>query len=71
MNLKSEAKRASEMLKGKVVARVTRHRAEEVCLEFTDGTRIYVDRKAGGEGLELSITGTGDDNDVSGTSNVP
>jgi hypothetical protein len=61
MDLKTEGKRASEMLKGKVVARVTRHRAEEVCLEFTDGSRIYVDRKAEGEGLELSITGTGDD----------
>lgn len=59
MDLKTEAKRASEMLRGKVVARVTRHRAEEVCIEFTDGSRLFVDRQS--NGLELSITGTGDE----------
>lgn len=63
MNLKAEAKLASEMLRGKVVARVTRHRAEEICVEFTDGARLYVDRKPEDEGLELSITGTGEDTD--------
>lgn len=68
MDLKAEAKRASEMLKGKVVAGVTRHRANEVCLEFTDGSRIYVDRKSEGEGLELSITGTEDN---TGTKDLP
>ena len=59
MNLKAESKRASTMLNGKVVAHITRHRAEEVCVEFTDGSRLYVDRHS--EGLELSITGTGDE----------
>lgn len=59
MDLKAEGKRASKMLKGKVVGRITRHRAEEVCVEFTDGSRLYVDRQP--EGLELSITGTGDE----------
>lgn len=34
MNLKAEAKRASEMLKGKVGGRVTRYSAEEVCLSL-------------------------------------
>ena len=58
MDLKAEAQRASEMLKGKIVAGVTRHRAEEVCIEFTDGSRIYVDRKSEVKGLELSITGS-------------
>ena len=55
MNLVAEAERATEMLKGKVVAQVTRHRDEEVCLEFVDGTRLYVDRSE--SGVELSITG--------------
>jgi hypothetical protein len=55
MDLEAEAKRATKMLKGKVVAHVTRHRAEEICIEFTDGTRLYVDRSV--NGVELSITG--------------
>ena len=53
--LEDEAERASEMLRGKVVARVIRHRPTEVLLEFTDGTRLSVDRAA--DVLELSITG--------------
>jgi hypothetical protein len=53
--LKAEAERASEMLRGKVVARVIRHRPTEVLLEFTDGTRLFVDQAA--DALELSITG--------------
>jgi hypothetical protein len=53
--LEDEAERASEMLRGKVVARVIRNRPTEVLLEFTDGTRLFVDRAA--EALELSITG--------------
>jgi hypothetical protein len=53
--LEDEAGRASEMLRGKVVARVIRNRPTEVLLEFTDGTRLFVDRAA--DTLELSITG--------------
>ena len=56
MNLEEEGERATEMLKGKVVAQVTRHRDEEVCVEFSDGTRLYVDRSE--QGVELSITGS-------------
>lgn len=55
MNLKQEAERATELLKGKVVAEVMRHRAKEVCIEFTDGTRLFVDHKP--DNIELSITG--------------
>ncbi|HEX8177232.1 MAG TPA: hypothetical protein VF543_19240 [Pyrinomonadaceae bacterium] len=55
MSLEQEAERATELLKGKIVAKVMRHRANEVCVEFTDGTRLFVDRHAGG--VELSITG--------------
>lgn len=53
--LAEEAERASEMLHGKVVAHVIRHRAAEVIFEFTDGTRVFVDSAS--EVLELSITG--------------
>ncbi|MGH9871693.1 MAG: hypothetical protein ACRD9S_04410 [Pyrinomonadaceae bacterium] len=48
------------MLQGREVAKVMRHSADEVCIEFTDGSRIYIDRKTEG-GLDLSITGTGEE----------
>jgi len=54
-DLSQEATRATEMLQGKVVARIARHRETEVLVEFTDGTRIFVDRS--GSAIELSITG--------------
>lgn len=55
MSLEEEAKRASRLLKGKVLARVSRPRPSEICLEFSDGTRFFVDVVE--ESLELSITG--------------
>ena len=55
VDLDEEAKRATELLKGKVVARVARHREGEVMVEFADGTRLYVDRRD--DGIELSIIG--------------
>ena len=42
------------MLKGKIVKVVRRHRSGEVLVEFTDGTRLFVDAK--GDEIELSIT---------------
>jgi hypothetical protein len=42
------------MLKGKIVKVVRRHRVGEVLVEFTDGTRLFVD--ADGDEIELSIT---------------
>ena len=56
MTLAEEAERAELLLKGKTVARVWRHRAKEVGIEFTDGTRLFVDWQAD-ESLDLSITG--------------
>ena len=53
-DLEKEAKRATDLLKHKTVARVWRHRANEVGIEFEDGTRLYIDKKE--TGLELSIT---------------
>lgn len=60
MDLDQEGERATEMLKGKSVKRITRHRPAEVLIEFTDGTRLFVDAKGA---LELSITGQVDDED--------
>jgi hypothetical protein len=53
--LTEEAAAATKALAGKVVARVERHRGSEVLLEFTDGTRLFVDVSA--QGLELSVSG--------------
>ena len=54
MELEQEGKEATKLLKGKIVSKVFRHRVGEVGIEFTDGTRIFINVKA--EGLELSIT---------------
>ncbi len=51
--LQLEAERATEMLCGKTVSMVWRHRPGEVGIEFTDGTRLFVDRTP--NGVELSI----------------
>ena len=53
-DLKAEAKRATKMLKGKVVLTVWRHTERQVGIEFTDGTRLFVDHQP--SGVELSIT---------------
>lgn len=54
-NLEEESVRATEMLAGKTVAFIRRHRPTEVLIEFTDGSRLFVDRAD--DGVELSITG--------------
>jgi hypothetical protein len=53
MTLEKESERATDILSGKVLARLVRHRESEVLIEFTDGTRLFVD--ASTDGLELSI----------------
>ncbi len=58
MNLTEEESRATEMLAGRVVTRVKRHRASEVLVEFSDGTRFFVDAATP---LELSITDHSDE----------
>lgn len=57
--LNSEASRATEMLSGKVVSHVHRKREAEVLIEFTDGTRLFIDKS--NTGVELSITGGTDE----------
>ena len=49
------AKRASSLLQGKAVAKVSLPRDGEACVEFTDGTRLFVHIN-GDSKLELSVT---------------
>lgn len=53
-DLDDEARRATELLKGKTVRQVLQHRRGEVGIEFSDGTRFFVDHQPGE--LEISIT---------------
>jgi len=55
MNLDEEALLATGLLAGRTVRVVRRHGANELLVEFTDGTRLFVDGKADSS-IELSIT---------------
>lgn len=52
--IEDEARRATDMLRGRVIKQVWRHRPGEVGIEFEDGARLIVDSSTA---LELSITG--------------
>lgn len=52
--LEEEARKANELLHGKIVAKVWRHRHKEIGIEFTDGTRLFIDHRP--NELEVSIT---------------
>jgi len=54
MNLDQESERATEMLAGKIVTNILRHRRNEVLMEFADGSRLFIDSAAD---VEMSITG--------------
>jgi hypothetical protein len=54
MDLDQEAAEATRLLTGKIVRLVQRSRANEVMIEFTDGTRFYAD--APSQPVELSVT---------------
>jgi len=58
-SLEQESDKATELLKGKVVSHVVRHRESEVLIVFTDGTRVFVDKTE--TGLDVSVTGGSDD----------
>jgi len=62
-SLEEDARVATQLLAGKSVRQVWRHRPREVGIEFTDGSRLFVDVTE--DGLELSITDdqTVDDSD--------
>ena len=52
--LEAEAKRATELLRGKVVRAIWRHSPKQIGIEFTDGTRLFVDHQD--SSVEVSIT---------------
>lgn len=54
VTLEEEAERATELLAGKVVETVLRLRPEEVVVQFTDGSRLFLDVRD--SLLEMSIT---------------
>jgi hypothetical protein len=53
-SLKIEAQEITKILKGKIIAKIWRHKPKEIGIWFTDGTRLFIDNHP--EGLELSIT---------------
>ncbi len=54
-----EAQRLTELLRGKTVTLVQRHRQTELVIQFADGTCLFVDSKPGD--LEFSVTGGGEE----------
>jgi len=52
--LKKEARQLTKMLRGRTVGAVWRHRKKEVGIQFTDGTRLFIDQTP--DGLDYSIT---------------
>ena len=54
--LNTESKEIESHLKGKVISKISRHRESEVCIEFEDGTRFFVNVLTPDK-LEFSVTG--------------
>ena len=63
--LQKEAERATNLLCGRVVQKVWRHRANEVVVIFQDGAALFVN--IDGSGLDLSITANEEDESEPGT----
>ncbi len=55
-NLELEAKKLTSLLGNKNVSEIYRHRESELCIEFSDGSRFFVNCNEN-RSLELSITG--------------
>ncbi|MEH6473437.1 MAG: hypothetical protein V7752_19580 [Halopseudomonas sp.] len=54
--LEQEATSIEHLLKGKPVSRIFRPSANEVCIEFNDGTRFFIDNQ-NKDDLGFSVTG--------------
>ena len=52
MNLEDEANQSTEILRGKTVERIVRHREGEILIKFVDGSRLFANSDTP---LELSI----------------
>ncbi|WP_133502083.1 hypothetical protein [Marinomonas balearica] len=55
-NLEQEARSILELLEGKRISKVFRPRVGEICIECSDGTRLFANTKDG-SALDFSITG--------------
>lgn len=55
MTLADNQKALQKLLKGKTVKRVWRRKRKELGLEFSDGTRLFVDWQKN-QSLDLSVT---------------
>lgn len=54
-DLKDEEQQLQALIADKVVAQVRHHRASELMLEFSDGSRLFVN--VAGQDLDLSLIG--------------
>ncbi|MBL1271166.1 MAG: hypothetical protein COB25_001830 [Oceanospirillales bacterium] len=54
--LEREAKTIEELLAGKILTGVVRHQSNEVLLQFSDGTRLFVNAREHSS-LDFSVTG--------------
>lgn len=52
--LETEASKVTELLQGKIVKKIWRHSKKQLGIEFTDGTRLFIDHEP--TGVELTIT---------------
>jgi len=55
MALKEEERELHRLLRGRTVKRILRNRRKELVIEFSNGTRLFVDGNDKGA-LELSVT---------------
>lgn len=56
LTLEQEASSILELLDARVVSRILRPRPNEICIEFSDGTRFYIDSQSS-DSLSFSVTG--------------
>lgn len=54
MDIEKEENKLNALLCGKVVEKIFRYKKTEVCIQFTDGTRFFINRTD--DKLEFSIT---------------
>jgi hypothetical protein len=52
--LENEAEKITNLLKGKSISNVWRHRENEIAIQFVDGTRLFVNSLDAS--IEISIT---------------
>lgn len=58
LELEKQGQRMTELLQGLTITLCHRHKPNEVVIEFSNGTRLFIDSP---ETIEVSITGIGDD----------